>query len=458
MPSELIPYFWGGLGAGLLLVWASMYCNRRRRLMENIPTSKTTGVFIGFVELKGEVECETPIQSYLAECTCVHYKYSIEERWSKTETYTDSEGKTKTRTKSGWKTVASDTRHTPFYLQDDEGVIRVLPEGAKAEGTRVFSQTVRRGAPLYYGKGPQRSVMHSDHRRRFVEHAVSLHEAIYLMGQSRVREDIVAPEIAKDKSAPMFLISTRSEEQITKSLKIWAWVWAILGMAIAIGATIFGASEAGVSAGGYAAMAGGIQLLVWILGWCWMVYNSFGDLRQRVNQGWSNVDVQLKRRHDLIPNLVAAVEGIKSHEQDVQTTVALLRSQQTVTKPGQTGEDPHGCAGKIIALAESYPELTANDSFLRLQKALVDTEQRIALARTYYNEIVAHYNTRLLLVPEKFVTKLLGFGKEEFIQAEGFERAVVNVHFTEAAAQPAAALHEDAAALDADEPAGDTAE
>ncbi len=431
MPTELIPFFWGGLGAGVLLVWASMHSNRRRRLMENIPTSKTTGVFIGLVELKGKAECETPLRSYLAEVPCVYYDYEVEER----RTTTDSDGDRTTE----WKTVAKGTFHTPFYIQDDEGAVRVLPEGAKVRAEIVFSEKVRRRDSLYYAKGPAKAISGSDHIRRFTEKAIWLHADTYLMGQARVREDIVAPEIAEDKHAPMYLISTRSEAQLTARLKILGWVWGVLGMAVAVGAPMYGISKFDVvGCDHWPKIAGGIQFVVWILGWVWMVYNSFGDVRQRVNQGWSNVDVQLKRRHDLIPNLVSAVQGMKHHEADVQETVALLRSQANVTKPGQTGENPHGCAGKLIALAEHYPELTANDSFVRLQAALVDTEQRIALARTYYNEIVAHYNTRLLIVPEKFVTQLLGFGKETFIDAADFERAVVNVHFSDDAPQPAA--------------------
>src|SRR5258708_2147509 len=98
---------------------------KRRRLIDNLPTSKTTGVFIGLVELKGTAETQEPLTSYLAEQPCVFFQWSVEEHWSRmvTETYTDSDGKTQTRTRheSGWTTVANGGESSPFYLHDDCG-------------------------------------------------------------------------------------------------------------------------------------------------------------------------------------------------------------------------------------------------------------------------------------------------------------------------------------------------
>ena len=122
---------------GLLTLWGAFRAGRRRRLVENLPTSKTTGVFIGLVELKGTAESANPLTSFLAEQPCVDYQWSVEEHWSRTvtETHTDSDGKshTETHTESGWTTVASGGEMIPFYLQDDCGVILIRPEGAKLE-------------------------------------------------------------------------------------------------------------------------------------------------------------------------------------------------------------------------------------------------------------------------------------------------------------------------------------
>ena len=164
------------------------------------------------------------------------------------------------------------------------------------------------------------------------------------------------------------------------------------------------------------------------LGWIWMVYNSLIDLRQRVRQGWSQVDVQLKRRHDLIPNLVGTVSGLRDHEQTLQTELAGLRSQMEATPPGVAGPDYRACGAILMAIQERYPELTAQASFAGLQKNLIDTEQRIALARGYFNEIATFYNTRLEIVPDRFVAAIGGLKPQLLMAANDFERAPVEVN------------------------------
>ena len=143
----------------LLCLAGAFRAGRRRWLVDNLPTSKTTGVFIGLVELKGTAESARPLTSYLAQEPCVHYQWSVEEHWSRTvtETYTDSEGKTPTRTReeSGWTTVANGSEMTPFFLQDDCGVILVRPEGADAGAGGHVRRDVRprRRALLWQGAG-----------------------------------------------------------------------------------------------------------------------------------------------------------------------------------------------------------------------------------------------------------------------------------------------------------------
>jgi hypothetical protein len=158
-----------------------------------------------------------------------------------------------------------------------------------------------------------------------------------------------------------------------------------------------------------------------------MVYNSLIDLRQRVRQGWSQVEVQLKRRQDLIPNLVETVKGLRDHEQDLQTELAELRGQMEATPPGVAGPDHRACGALLLAIRERYPELKADKSFLNLQKNLSDTEQRIALARGYFNEIATFYNTRLEVVPDRFVAALVGLKAQALMAANDFERAPVEV-------------------------------
>lgn len=427
---------WIGLLLGFLSLLGGVSKGRKRRLVDDTPTCKTTGVFIGLVELKGTAEVEQPLASFLAEQPCVHYQWSVEEHWSRTvtETYTDSEGKTQTRTRheSGWTTVASGGEMTPFYLQDDCGAVQVLPEGADIEPVMMFDETCTPINPLYYGKGPAGAVADSDFQRRFSERGIPLHSQLYIMGQSRERKDVVAAEIAYDKTAPMYLISTRSEEQVSSGLNTGYWLLGLLGLFLSVGA--FFAQDAAyhrepaTRALIYILVGVGF-LLAWALGWIWMVFNSLVGLRQRVRQSWAQVDVQLKRRHDLIPNLVNTIKGLQDYEKNLQTEVAALRAEMTATPPGVAGPDYKGCAPTLIAITEAYPELKTQESFLNLQKNLTETEQRIALARGYFNEIATFYNTRLEIVPDRFVASLAGLQAQSLMLAESFERVAVEVDF-----------------------------
>jgi hypothetical protein len=424
-----------GLFLGLLALSGSLKASRRRRIVENIPTIKTSGVYIGLVELKGNAECASPLTSFLAQVPCVYFQWSVEEHWSRTvvETTTDAQGKTTTRIRheSGWTTVAADKGQTPFYLRDEEGTVLIHPEGAEIEPESVFSEDCTPSDPLYYGKGPNSAISNSDHRRHFSETALKVGCPLYIVGQARERQDFVAPEIAADPDAPMFLISTRTEEKVTSGFTIRTWVFGVLGLVLTAGGIAIReyAVHEPLGAGfGQCLVAGGGYCLVYFLGWCWMVYNSLANLRQRVRQAWSLVEVQTKRRADLIPNLVSMVKGIRDYEKTLQEHLSLLRSQVEATPPGVQGPDYQACVSSVIAISEAYPELRSQEAFLKIQKELVATEERIALARGYFNEIATHYNTRLQMMPEGLLAGMTGFQPVELMKAAGFERATVAVN------------------------------
>jgi hypothetical protein len=419
---------------GLLVLVGAFRAGKRRRLVENLPTSKTTGVFIGLVELKGTAESAKPLTSRLAEQPCVAYQWSVEEEWSRTvtETHTDSDGKshTESHTESGWTTVAGGGEQIPFYLKDDCGVVLIRPDGAKLEPVELFDETVSLGDPLYYAKGPADAVADSDEHRRFVEHGIPLHAALYVMGQAREREDVVAPEIARDGNAPMFLISTRSEEQIGSGMKWGERGWGFFGLVLVVGGFMGRDAMLNVPLESQLTVyvAGGLgYLTACTFAWIWMVFNSLVDLRQRVRQAWSLIDVQLQRRHDLIPNLLDIVKGCRDYEGRLQTELAALRGQLLATPPGVSGPDFGAVNRTVTAIAECYPELKANANFESLQKNLIDTEQRIALARGYFNDIATEYNTRLEIVPERFVAALAAMKPQPLMAANDFERAPVKL-------------------------------
>ena len=429
-------------GAGIIvlgLLVLAFRSFRHKRIIDDMPTSKTQGVFIGLTELKGTAESDLPLTSFLAAVKCVWYEWHVQEQWSRmvTETYRDAQGHTQVRTRreSGWTTVANGGESAPFYLKDDTGILQIVPDGATINGKEILNKTCIPTDRLYFDKGPPHEIANSDHRRRFHETAISLHTQLYVMGQARERKDVVAAEIAKDKGAPMFIISTRTEKQISRGYYLQFWLWLVLGLLITIGAMI-GWSLIGLR--GYSALSWQpivigcvIYLFLLSLGWLWTVYNSLVSLRQRVRQGWSQVDVQLKRRNDLIPNLVQIVEGYRTHEAETQKVITEMRAQMVATPPGVSGPDYKGLLPTLRATIERYPELKASDLFLKLQQSLTETEQRIALARDYYNDISTFYNTRLEIVPDRFVASIVRMRPSSLLIATDFERAPVQVKLTE---------------------------
>ena len=434
MSSGILPVLSIVLGslAALGCLIGAFRALRRKRLIDDVPTSKTQGVFIGLAELKGTAESEMPLTSYLAGTRCVQYAWQVDEHWSRTvhETYTDAKGQThtRTRTESGWTKVAGDSQSIPFYLKDDTGVIRVVPEGATIHSITVFNETCSPNSDLYYGKGPTHGVPNSTHRRRFHETALPLHTMLYVIGQARERKDVVAAEIAHDKDAPMFVISTRTEKQLSTSHARWFWVWLILGLAVAMGGTVGWSMLVKANVAWQPLVtAAGAFLVALLLDWVWAVYNSLINLHHMVEQGWSQVDVQLKRRYDLISNLVETVRGYRAYESEIQKLLAEIRTQTQATPPGVAGPDFKGMAPMLKVIIERYPDLKANESFLRLQQALTDAEQRIALARDYFNNTATFYNTRLEIIPDRFVAALARLRPRTLMAAADFERAPVRV-------------------------------
>ncbi len=164
-------------------------------------------------------------------------------------------------------------------------------------------------------------------------------------------------------------------------------------------------------------------LLLWIV----YAFNRLVRLRNEAQQGWANIDVQLRRRTDLIPNLVEVVKGYAAHERAVfeEVTEARVALQQAAS-PGQAGEAnrrAREAIGKLFAVAEAYPELRATENFQRLQEELTDTEDKVAAARRYYNTTVYAYNSRLQSFPDLIVARLGGFREREFFELEEAQAA-----------------------------------
>ena len=173
-----------------------------------------------------------------------------------------------------------------------------------------------------------------------------------------------------------------------------------------------------------------VVLVVLVIG----AYNGLIRRRNQIENAWSQIDVQLKRRLDLIPNLVETVKGYAAHERDTLEAVINARNAAIAapdTPEGQAGANNMltGALGKLFALGEAYPDLKANQNFLALQEELTATEGRVAYSRQFYNDSVLDYNNKLEQFPTVFFAKMLKFDRREYFQAEESARTAPTIEF-----------------------------
>lgn len=163
------------------------------------------------------------------------------------------------------------------------------------------------------------------------------------------------------------------------------------------------------------------------------IYNSLVTLRQRTEESWSDIDVQLKRRYDLIPNLVETVKGYATHEKELLENVTKARNvamgASGLEDKAQAENMLSGTLKSLFAVSENYPDLKANQNFIELQRELSDTENKIQASRRFYNSTVMTLNTKIETVPSNLIASMFGFIKKEYFEIEEQEKEVVKVQF-----------------------------
>lgn len=163
-------------------------------------------------------------------------------------------------------------------------------------------------------------------------------------------------------------------------------------------------------------------LVVAAAGYVFLAYNGLVRRRNQVKEAWSDIDVQLKRRHDLIPNLIETVKGYAAHEREAFESVTTARARalgaQTPADKAEAENMLTGALKSIFAVAEAYPDLKANTNFVELQRELADTENKIQAARRFYNTNVRDYNTALESVPTNIIAGMFSFKQEQFFELE----------------------------------------
>jgi LemA protein len=176
-----------------------------------------------------------------------------------------------------------------------------------------------------------------------------------------------------------------------------------------------------------------LAIVVLIILWAVVAYNGLVRLRNRVENAWAQIDVQLKRRLDLIPNLVETVKGYAAHEKTTLDAVIQARNQgASASGPAEAAQADNvitGALRQVFALSESYPDLKANQNFLSLQEELSATEGRVAYARQFYNDSVLKYNTKIQQFPAAILAGVAHFGPREYFEAEEGAREAPKVQF-----------------------------
>jgi LemA protein len=181
-----------------------------------------------------------------------------------------------------------------------------------------------------------------------------------------------------------------------------------------------------MGAGIIAAIVVGVVLLLLVV-WLFATYNGLVRLRNQTKNAWSQIDVQLKRRHDLIPNLVETVKGYAAHQRQTLEAVTAARNIAVGAVGKGVGEQAKaegelsGALSRLLAVVERYPDLKANQNFLALQEELTSTENKISFSRQYYNDSVLNYNNKIQMAPSNIVAGIFGFKNGEFFEVTAAE-------------------------------------
>lgn len=392
----------GGVLVCVVLTWLGFRLVRLKRHIENLPTSKTSGLMFGLSEIKGRVSFSDDwpaMEAPLTYTSCAWYRYIIEER----------QGSGKDRK---WVTIRDTTERVPFICQDAFGVVKVDPEQAEVISQR--KKVERRGD------------------WRYTEYRLQQNDKLYLLGTAQIDTDTGDRlEIKHDPHQP-FLITNYSEAAIMYRKAYGG----MLSLTLAFASLMFGALFLLGASGSFAPIdylvaaliAPVYMLLVMLI----FHYNDLVFLRQRATRNYANIEVSMQKRFDLIPNLEKIVKQYMAHEKKLLRAIVKLRNalgsdELDSDNLGKVIEYEQKIVSSVVARVEQYPDLKANELVTSLLNKLVDLENEIALMREGFNDSVEYYNTRIASVPDVFFARLFGFKALKLLHfdAQKFERIKV---------------------------------
>ncbi len=422
--------------AGLLLARRTGIYGERRWI-ENTPRSSAEGVMIGDNALEGTARAVSPLVAPYSQRDCIYYDSVLQEE---RERSIDGDGD---RTEKFWVTLESDSARTGFELRDETGRIYVDPAGAELNtGERVVDdvfQSSERRRGMRVGSGHQEGTTTGRRRRResIIEDGTTLH----VLGYARIRDDGEALEIADDDAGHLFEISTDSRQSVISDRRVSQAMTSVLAFLVWAAAPVVPLVDLEIFAG-QPVMAGAL-MVAWLaigLGWAALgpllvIYNGLVDLKNRRERARSMLDVEYQRRNSLIPNLAELVEAFAAGEEAIQKQLAILRNRRTEEPPDSMGLDAVGEAfdeqtralRSLFVLSEQNPELQSDTHFQTLLEELTRCEDKIALARTYYNDSVERLNNRVGTFPDLLVAPIAGVGSSSYLEFDDLAAARGNV-------------------------------
>ena len=365
-----------------------------KRTIESVPTSPVAGAVYGLAEFKGKAaflgKRKKTLRGPLSKRQCVHYRYLHQEL---------REG---SNDRKSWVTIKDETKTVPFLCRDKTGEILVDPERADVHVTRKRRE--RRGDD------------------RFTEWLIVPDEKIYVLGPTCINLDTHDTLMVRCDEETPFLISSFTERELMQR-KSNAGFWRLsLGI---IASMMAGMALAGMQFSFGPALylstilivCGYLALLLAIL-----YYNDLVFVRERVRRGWANIDVALKKRHDLFQNLAEAVQAQLSHERHLLQAVAEARAGHQAGSNNERPSDEvlqqnQGSRRQLLAIIEAYPNLQSDENVSRMMRTLSEVEDEIALMRQGFNDAVESYNNKIYHFPELFIALPLRFRPASFLQA-----------------------------------------
>ncbi len=373
-----------------LTVWFAFRQIKVKRMQENLPTSKTAGVVYGLTEVKGKLKVDPAKEPFTGPVSgepCTWYRYIIKER--------RGSGKN-----AKWVTVKDDTRKQPFFIEDEEGEVRVFP--VKAEIITRHRSSKREG------------------NRQYIETRMQPGDDLYILGkakQDKTRGDKLV--IAHEKGSP-YIVANYSEEEVMFFKASKAMLSLSIGVSLLFLASLWVSGSNGNFSSLDFVLLACIGPLFLTIEMFVLMYNDLVFLRQRCERNWSNIQVSLKKRATLVPRLEAIVKEYLSHEQSVLEKIASLRDKRNAAQDTASLDEymalEHSAIEDLNIRVEEYPDLKANVMTADLMRRLIKLENEVALIRAGYNDSVMLFNTRVQTFPDNLLAGVFRFAEKSSLR------------------------------------------